>query len=92
MKDMWFFLFPAAVFVAQLLLCRFAKRRRIRWLPTILLLLLMLLCFGLYACSNWTNWAFLILMLLLGIALAADSIGWLIGSLWRCVEKRSEKK
>lgn len=88
----------AAVFLAQLLLCRNAKRLWVRLIPTILIILGELVCLALYAVSVYLEgagqgiygaaFAAVIYAALLMIFLVGDGLAWGIWGIYQSVQKR----
>lgn len=71
--------------------CLFARKVWVRLIPTAVTVALMVFCVGMYACSDWTNWAWLILLFLLFCLLMAMGLVWLVYGLIRLVPKRIKK-
>lgn len=91
MNDNLYIGFMVAVFAVQLLLGWKAKRRIVKWIPALLIVALMIGCVAAYAFSGGTNWAFLILMMLLFGLLVVDGTAWAISGIWRLVARSKER-
>lgn len=74
-------------FLVQLVLTLQARRVVIKCIPALIVLTLMAGCFGAYALSSWTNWGWLILMLLVGIIQVPIALAAVIGSIVKKVKK-----
>lgn len=79
------------VFGTQLLLCRKAGRVLVKLIPTLLILLLQGICFCMYAAGGFTNWAWLILLLLLLGPLAADGAAWAVFGIRKAIDRRQRR-
>lgn len=90
MNDPWMLAFVIALFALQLCLCAKARRVWLRLLPLMVLLVLMAGCVILYICSGHTNWAFLILLLILGAMLAVDGFAWLFWGILRLLYRQEK--
>lgn len=77
-EDIYLLIPIPVMFVAQLCMCLLCKRVWLRMIPTVLSTLSVAACFVAYGVSGYTNWAFLILAVLLFFALAACGVAWLI--------------
>ena len=73
-----YLLIGAAVLLIIQIACFFTKKIWIRILPLLLLVALMVLCLVMYWVSGWTNWGYLILLMLLFGVLVVFGIAWLI--------------
>lgn len=69
----------------QLWLCRRGKKRIVKLIPVLVILGLMIGCVTAYIISGHTNWAFLILILLLFGLLVADGVAWVVYGIWRLI-------
>ena len=73
-----FLLIGAAVLLLGQIICMFFNKLWVRLLPLMIDGVLALFCFAMYAISGFTNWGYLILMmLLLGVAVIIGVI-WLL--------------
>ena len=77
MEDIYL-LIGAAVLVLLQVLCFFAKKVWVRLIPTLTVAALMVLCVVMYAGSEYTNWAYLILLFLLFGLMLAMGLAWLV--------------
>ena len=77
MEDIYLLIGAAVLLVIQIA-CFFTKKIWIRILPLLLLVALMVLCLVMYWVSGWTNWGYLILLMLLFGVLVVFGIVWLI--------------
>ena len=68
--------------------CFFAGSWKIRLIPVMILGLGILLCLSLYALSGFTNWAYLIILALAGVALGILGGMWLIYGIYRSAKKK----
>ena len=68
----------AVVLLALQVLCFFAKKVWGRLIPTLTVAALMVFCVVMYAASEYTNWAYLILLLLLFGLMLAMGLAWLV--------------
>ena len=75
------------VFAAQLLLWVKGKKLFLRLLPLALIAAAMTGCVASYILSGYTNWAFLILLMLLGILLTAPAAALLFWGLIKLLKK-----
>lgn len=75
MEDIYLLVGAAALFVIQIT-CFFTKKIWIRLLPVLTVVACMVFCVAMYILSGFTNWAYLILLLLLFGLLAAQGIAW----------------
>ncbi len=71
------------IFVSQILLTALVKKAWVKWLPAMVLGILMILCVFGYGLSGWTNWGYLILIFALGMLLAGDGMAAICGLLIR---------
>jgi hypothetical protein len=92
MNDPWMLAFVIALFALQLFLCAKARRVWLRLLPLLVLLALIAACVILYICSGYTNWAFLILLLLLGAMVAVDGFAWLFWGILRLLYRHEKNR
>ena len=76
-------------FVVQMILSLKAKRVVVRCIPAFVVLALMVASFLAYALSGWTNWAWLILMLLEVGILVPIALGAVLGGIARKVKNNS---
>lgn len=79
-----FLIMIAAFFVVQMALCIKGKRRLVRLMPVIAVFVAQVFFVVCYAASAWTNWAFLILLLLSMGPMVACALAWTI---WGIVKK-----
>lgn len=86
-EDIYLLIPIPVMFVAQLCMCLLCKRMWQRMIPTVLSALSVVACFVAYGVSGYTNWAFLILAVLLFFALAACGVAWLIYGVIRILKK-----
>ena len=77
------------VFAAQLALCFAIKRRWIRLLPAMLAASLVIVCVIFYCWSGFTNWAWLIILALIGVILLMIAVAWVIFGLFHLAKKVS---
>lgn len=75
------------IFAVQLLLCAKGKKLFVRLLPLALIAAAMIGCVAAYILSGYTNWAFLILLMLLGVLLTAPASAWLLWGLIKLLKK-----
>ncbi len=88
MKD-WIFGISAGLLVLfQLFACIYAKKGLLRWLPFTISMALSIFCIIMYLGSNQTNWAYIILIALLGIVLLLQGCILLANRLIRWMMKR----
>lgn len=80
-----------AAFALQLAVCFLVKRRWLRCLPVILLAVLAGVCLICYACSGFTNWAWLIILALVSMVLLAAGVAWLVYGIFRLIKKYAKK-
>ena len=71
-------LIGAAVLLLGQIVCMFSKKVWVRLLPLMIIGVLALVCFGLYALSGFANWGYVLLLIVLGAMAAA------IGLIWFC--------
>ena len=69
-------LIGAAVLLVGQIVCMFSKKVWVRLLPLMVIGVLALVCFGLYALSGFTNWGYMILLILLGAVTAVSGLIW----------------
>ena len=67
-------LIGAAVLLVGQIVCMFSKKVWVRLLPLMVIGVLALVCFGLYALSGFTNWGYMILLILLASQLHGSAI------------------
>ena len=77
MEDIYL-LIGAAVLVLLQILCFFAKKLWVRLIPTLTVAALMVFCVVMYAASKYTNWAYLILLLLMFVLMFVMGLAWLV--------------
>ena len=77
MEDIYLLIGAAVLLIIQIA-CFFTKKIWIRILPLLLLVALMVLCLVMYGVSGWTNWGYLILLMLLFGVLVVCGIAWLL--------------
>ncbi len=83
MEEKVFLTVVFVVFFVQILLTVLVEKTWPKWIPSILLGLLMVLCGIAYAVSGGTNWGFLILIAGLAMVLAGDGVAAVLGMLIR---------
>ncbi len=76
------------IFVSQILLTALVKKAWVKWLPTMVLGILMILCVFGYGLSGWTNWGFIILFAVFGVLLAGTGVAAVFGVLLRRLLKK----
>lgn len=77
MEDMYL-LIGAVVLLALQVLCFFTKKVWVRLIPTLTVAALMVFCVAMYAASDFTNWAYLILLFLLFGLVLLMGLAWLV--------------
>ena len=77
MEDTYLFI-GAVLLLAVQVLCFFAKKVWVRLLPTLIPVALMVFCAVMYAVSEYTNWAYLILLFLLFGMMLIMGLAWLV--------------
>ena len=82
-----YILILAAVFCVQLALSLMGRCTTVKCIPTIVILALMLVSFLCYWLSGWTNWGWLIFMLLEAGALVPTTLAAVLGA----IEQKSRK-
>ena len=87
MKTIWYYSILAVFFAVQFLLTRKARRAVVACVPVTVVLALMLACFIAYAVSGWTNWGWLILMMLATGGLVAVALGAVLGLAAKRIKK-----
>lgn len=87
MEDIYLYIVMFMLWVLQIG-CLFAKKVWVRLLPAMITVVLMAFCVVMYAISGFTNWGYLILLLLLFLLLAAIGVVWLVYGIVRRVRKR----
>ena len=87
MEDLYLYIGMLVLLAAQIG-CLFVRKAWIRLIPTMINVGLMVFCVVAYALSGWTNWGYLILLLLLFILLAAMGLVWLIYGVIRLTQKQ----
>lgn len=92
MNSVWYIGILVLLFVMQFVLSFMAKRAVVKCLPAIVVLALMLVCFGAYAITSWTNWAWLILLMLVSGGLVPIALAAVLGSIACAVKKSSSCK
>ena len=73
-------------FVVQMVLSLKAKRIVVRWIPALVVLALMVASFLVYALSGWTNWAWLIFVLLESCILVPIALAAVLGEIARKIK------
>ena len=86
-EDMWLYMIIPVMFAAQLGMCLLCKRVWLRLIPTLVSLLLIVACFVAYAASAFTNWAFLILGMIMFFAYLACGLAWAIFGIINLIKK-----
>lgn len=87
MNAVWYIVILALLFVVQFILSLLAKRAVVKCLPAIVVLILMAACFAAYAITRWTNWAWLILLMLCGGALVPIALAAVLAGIANAVKK-----
>ncbi len=87
MEDLYLYISMLVLLTAQIG-CLFAGKVWVRLIPTLINVGLMVFCVIAYAVSGWTNWGYLILLLLLFVLLAAMGLVWLIYGVIRLTKKQ----
>lgn len=88
MREMWILVWAAIAMAAQFFVSLKAKRKLVKALPLLLQTLIIAACFVGYAASSYTNWAFLILGVLMLIPLLGIGAGWLFAVIFRIFSGR----
>ena len=83
----WFYVIAFVVFLVQLVLFFWARFRWLRVLPVILLAALSGGSLALYFYSGFTNWAWLIILVLFVTNMMAVVAAWMVFGLYRLVKK-----
>ena len=86
-EDMWLYMIIPFMFAAQLCTCFLCKKVWLRLIPTLLSVLLIAACFVAYAFSGYTNWAFLILAVIVFFTCLACCLAWAIFAIVKLVKK-----
>lgn len=81
MRTIWYVAILVVFFLAQFVLSWKAKKVSVKCIPAIVILLLMLAAFINYALSGWTNWAWLIIMLLEAGILTPVALAAVLGTI-----------
>ena len=87
MEDLYLYISMLVLLAAQIG-CLFVKKIWVRLLPTLINVGLMVFGIVMYALGGWTNWGYLILLLLLFVLLAAMGLVWLIYGVIRLTQKQ----
>lgn len=86
MEDIWLLIIGLALLAAQVG-CLFLKKVWVRLIPVFIAVALMAFCVIMYAVSSFTNWAYLILLLLVAFLLGAMGLVWLAYGIANMVRK-----
>ena len=86
MEDIWLLIWGFALLIGQAV-CLFAKKVWVRLIPVFITVALMAFCVIMYAASGFTNWGYLILLLLAACLLGAMGLVWLVFGIARVVRK-----
>lgn len=86
MKDIWLLIWGIALLIGQAV-CLFARKVWVRMIPVFITVALMAFCVIMYAASGFTNWGYLILLLLAASLLGAMGLLWLGYGIVRLVKK-----
>lgn len=89
MQDIWLLVIGLVLLVAQVA-CLFAKKVWVRLIPVLIVAVLMVFCIIMYAASAFTNWGYLILLLLAAFLLGAMGLVWLVYGIARVVRKNAK--
>ena len=88
MHEMWILVWAAIAMAAQFFVSLKAKRKPVKALPVLLQTAIIIACFVGYAASGYTNWAFLILGVLMLLPLLGIGAGWLFAVIFRIFSHR----
>ena len=88
MRELWILVWSALAMAVQFFVSLKAKRRWIKALPAMVQLVLLIVCFVGYAASGYTNWAFLILGVLMLFPLLGIGAGWLFAGIFLFFSRR----
>lgn len=83
MNDITYLSAVVVMFVAQMMLCWKVNRFVVRFLPIIAALTLIAVSFVLYAISGWSNWGWLIILVVEVFVLWGAVFGLIVGSILR---------
>lgn len=86
MEDIWLLIWGIALLIGQAV-CLFARKVWVRMIPVFITVALMAFCVIMYAASGFTNWGYLILLLLAASLLGAMGLLWLGYGIVRLVKK-----
>ena len=86
MDDIWLLAGGFLLVLAQIA-CLFAKKVWVRLIPAFIAVTLMAFCVIMYVLSGFTNWAYLILLLLLAGVQCAMGMAWLVYGIIYMVRK-----
>lgn len=89
MEDIYLIAGAAVLLVIQIM-CFFVKKVWVRLLPILIAVMLLVFCLAMYAVSGWTNWAYLILLMLLFGVLAVMGAMWLVFGMVCAVRKNAK--
>ncbi len=87
MEDLIFLIVAGLLILLQLMSCIFAKNTLLRLMPFLISIALTILCISIYLIGDQTNWAYIILTLLLGIVLLFQSVIILVNHFIRQILK-----
>ena len=90
MREIWILVWSALAMAAQILVSLKVKRRWIKALPAVVQLVLLIVCFVGYAASGYTNWAFLILGVLMLLPLLGIGAGALFAGIFLHFSRRKK--
>lgn len=91
MEDVYLLVGAVVLLVIQIV-CFFTKKIWIRLLPVLITGWLMVLCLVLYGVGGFTNWGFLILLVLLFAVLVGLGVAWFIYGLVCLIRKKAKKR
>lgn len=92
MNAAWYIAILVLLFALQFVLTLLAKRAIMKCLPVIVVLVLMAACFVAYAITSWTNWAWLIILMLVSGGLVPIALAAVLAGIARAVKKVSSCK
>ena len=88
MEDAWLLIGAAVLLIGQII-CMFSKKIWVRLLPLMVVGAMAAVCFLLYALSGYTNWGYmLLLMVLLAVAVVIGIIWFFYG--FSCLIQKAE--
>ena len=85
-----FVLIGAAVLLVGQIVCMFSKKIWVRLLPLMVIGALAAFCFAMYALSGFTNWGYVVLLMLLGSVVAVIGVIWFCYGFSCLVQKAEE--